>query len=439
MGCAGSTSSTAEAASTAPLAKTPNVNGSAPPSSSNNGGGGGKTRKKTIQELREATGTPSMSTPGKSAAAGAGGSVRASWGLSRSFRLDDDAVDEFARNYLDAIAPKDQYGKDVPRDALVEDCMSLFKEWPRGEGPGELLSKPVPLSPEHTPIAARGVKVSWLLAAWSVLKNNTKKMFVPTRAFVEHFVRPLLRKENATAFLELVPPAFRAAPHAYMCHAWDGWLRQVLFLSDLVTREWPADSAVWIDVFALPQKAEPNGSNALALVEQTKDTIAAIKRTLVVLPGDGHDRFAVLPLYRSWCLFEIAMTPPGALQSKIGLHGDLGDVDFHKRVADRILSFTWGQAVATLADDKRVIDQFVSEKLEGGAAAGEATVRALCHDAFQQRYANVTSPVQIKSGLGRYSSLSDVYNLDRNSLRSQADARESGDGGSSAPGPQPDF
>jgi len=140
------------------------------------------------------------------------------------------------------------------------------------------------------------------------------------------FIRPLLLEQvgDFTLF-DYIPLEFRGKPFCYVSHAWDGWLKQALFLPDHVIRDWPADAAVWMDIFALHQvETLPRG----IMTEEIRNIVVQIANTLLILPGDGLPSFALLPGFRSWCLFEIAFTPVNCINYRMGMHGDLGDAEF---------------------------------------------------------------------------------------------------------------
>jgi hypothetical protein len=377
---------------------------------------GGNKRKPTITELRERVGSSQVSSTNSLPYGGIGGGIGGNGGSSNNANknVDEVAIEQFANSYCDRVRPKDQFNNEIKRENIVSDCLHFFRTWPRGEGPGALLPEPIPDT--STKLEDRGVKVLWLMAAWTHLRASTKKMFVPTRAFADVFVHDLLLKHNAKDLYEFIPLAYRKKADVYICHGWDGWFRQIMFLSEITIKDWPADPAVWIDIFAI--NLSEKGPNT-DLIKPIQDVIMNIGKTLVVFPGDGSPDFAVLPIHRSWCLFEIACTPVGKLQTKIGLHGDLGDVAFHKAVAEKIDNFSIAHGKSTYDTDKKTIDKLLPTlSSQNGNPNVDELVKQLCRDAFAERYANVTSPdLKIKPtnkpGLGRFSSLSDVYDDDR--------------------------
>jgi len=298
-------------------------------------------------------------------------------------------------------------GRDpVTVDMVLKDALAALRTWPRGDQAGQLLVRP---EPSNVPIAKRGVKVSWLLGAWQHLTGSTQKHLISTRMFVELLVRPILVNEGveSLSLFDFIPPAFRADPNVFVSHAWDGYFRHLLFYPESLKKVWPTDCALWLDIFAYSQLDD--GPNPERL-EEVKQTIQSIGRTVVVFPGDGTPEFAILPATRSWCVFEMLSSKRESIDFRVGLHGDLDDVDFHHGVLNLIDGLTVQSATTSFVSDKRAI--------EGALALNDVTntnLKSLTRLAFAKRYEGVPTSPRLSSRLsdrsmgGRLDSMSDIY------------------------------
>lgn len=228
--------------------------------------------------------------------------------------------------------------------------------------------------------------------------------------FVELLVRPLLSEEGTDCLLDYVPVQFRSEfPHVFVSHAWDGMLKHILFFPENLKRQWPADCGVWIDVFALQQLDD--GPN-FDMVTEIKDLVRDIGTTVVVFPGDGTAEYALLPVLRSWCVFEMFCTAKDSLHFRTGLHGDLNDADFHNSILAYIDTLSIAGLQSTYESDDRAISQHL--RLDG--ADVDCLLKQWCKLAMARRYEavpvtpNLARRISTASvRLSRFSSLSDIY------------------------------
>ena len=98
-------------------------------------------------------------------------------------------LEQHVRYYVQQnIAPRNTYLKRRAFEAVcrhrLRACHKFLSAWPRGSGLGELLVDPVV---DDTPARDRGVCANW----WQAVV--TRAAFVPTRVFVEAFVKPITR------------------------------------------------------------------------------------------------------------------------------------------------------------------------------------------------------------------------------------------------------
>ena len=118
---------------------------------------------------------------------------------------------------VEALRPDDteRLTAEYMRATTTRACRELLAAWPRGDGPGELLHDPLI---DTTPPRERGVMEEWWAAVCS------RAPFVPTRIFVEAFVKPVT-KASCCALWFFIPPQFRANPTppngVFISHAWD--------------------------------------------------------------------------------------------------------------------------------------------------------------------------------------------------------------------------
>jgi len=145
----------------------------------------------------------------------------------------------------------------------------------------------------------------------------------------------------------------------------------------------------WIDGFAITQHPIRNCSSvcdAHPEVRQIGDIINQISRTLLVLPGAGEPALALRPCLRSWCLYEIANTPLGALTVELGAaHSDMA---LHKRYRQAINTLSVHSATATFNDDKVMVDQLLDEKF-GSHEAVDTMLKKVLLEVFHHCYAEV--------------------------------------------------
>lgn len=366
---------------------------------------------------------------------------------SSLFRVDRNKALKLSREWVFNFNLKHS-GEKVKAEEVVSDTVKLLQRWPRGQGAGELLLTP---SPNRQPIEKRGVKLSWLQAAWNYMVSSTEKHLISTRMFVELMVRPLLveggPESDHLCLLDFVPLAFRAEPNIYVCHTWDGYFRHLLVFPENVKKNWPADSSCWLDFFSIPQADE--GPNA-DLLSDVKKTIQTIGRTVVVFPGDGTPDFAILPVKRSWCVYEIVTSERDAIDFRVGLHGDLDDVEFHTAVVQLIEDLDVAQCKASYeSDETKLIDEMRETRKDTEL---NSKLKAICRQAFAKRYEAVPMTPKITqrveradsrlsngSNRGRINSLSDLYSINLREVQVSAEAQAPEASQSSNPNPNPNF
>ena len=237
-------------------------------------------------------------------------------------------------------------------------CRMFLSAWPRGSGLGELLMKPLV---DDTRVSHRGVCEEWWRAVVA------RAAFVPTRIFVEAFVKPLTRAARCALWF-FVPPQYRKRPEppngVFISHAWD------LSMWDIRPDR---GSIMWLDTIAIVQHRAPVGASALAeeafpeLLELVP-TLKAINNTLLILGGGSMGCGpSLLPLGRSWCCFELAHTPKDSLRVRIGWA--IWSLMAAKRVRDSINAIDIAQAEAFDAADKKMIDKLVLKSFGSFACA----------------------------------------------------------------------
>jgi hypothetical protein len=244
-------------------------------------------------------------------------------------------------------------------------CDLCLSAWPRGTGAGELLERPIV---DDTPPRHRGVSAEW----W--LEVARRAPFVPTRIFVEAFVKPVT-KADLCALWFFIPERFRAKPQdspggVFISHAWD------LAMWDI--RPDPG-SVIWLDTLAIVQhRAEvPEGAPAKDAYPELMDlcpTVQSIANTLLILGGDVH---GLLPLRRSWCCYELAHTPKGRLRVRAGW----SDWNYRgqQEIRQGIDSLDMSTAQAFDQADKQMIDELVVESFGSFDKANDVVRASVLH------------------------------------------------------------
>lgn len=102
---------------------------------------------------------------------------------------------------------------------LARGSCNRLAEWPRGDAAGELLLMP---AYDGQQVADRGVTPEWCQA---VIERPSIGS-VPTRVFVA-IVKLLTARHRCTLY-DLIPHRFRATPHTFVSHSWDGHLADCL-------------------------------------------------------------------------------------------------------------------------------------------------------------------------------------------------------------------
>lgn len=342
--------------------------------------------------VESSTASSSAQTSTAGGVAGSGGGKRNLLSSSASFNYDETRTQELLSDWIkrNNLNSKEWNDRIKEPGSVLGDCLSFFKGWPRGEGAGELTMKPGG-SAARAPLGSRGVRLEWLQACFTRMRTVTKKSRVPTRAFVELFVRYFLKSNNAANDDELclhdfIPAKYRCEPSAYVSHPWDGWLRHVLFLPDSLKESvWGSTQGeegnspgVWLDFISHSQLDDGPMDD---LVDAVGAIIKAIGKTIVVFPGDGpNSDFTLLPARRAWCVYEMSQST--ALFARVGLRGDLGDLSFHTRTNAAIEALDVRSALASYESDRKVLVR----KYEDRAASLEARLRDFCREAFADRY-----------------------------------------------------
>ena len=129
----------------------------------------------------------------------------------------------------------------------------LLAAWPRGTGRGELLWEP---EIDDTPARERGVDEAW----WAAVVSRAP--WVPTRLFVEAFVKPFTLAASVAIYF-FIPPAFRSKPApprgVFVSHA---WMMSTKEFFEVCLANMGDDDYGWIDIFVYPQFGEGDGSTA---------------------------------------------------------------------------------------------------------------------------------------------------------------------------------
>ena len=247
-------------------------------------------------------------------------------------------------------------------------CRLFLAAWPRGTAAGELLSEPII---DETPPRNRGVNAEW----W--MEVARRAAFVPTRIFVEAFVKPVTRAAQCALWF-FIPEQFRQTPDAsdgvFISHAWD------LSMWDIRPEE---GSIVWLDTLAVVQHRAvvPDGAPAEEAYPELLDlvpTVQMIANTLLILGGDAH---GLLPLARSWCCFEVAHTPPGKLRVRAGW--STWELDEQTEIRHGIDALDMAQAEAFDQDDKKMIDDLVVKKFGSFENANRVIRSSVLHGYFE--------------------------------------------------------
>ena len=359
----------------------------------------------------------------------------------RHLRVDRARLEEMVTQWVHKLKPQAAGSKDdLGVDAALADAARLCDGWPLGDGPGQLLPTPVG-DPDAHPVGERGISTIWLAAAWQMVRH----MSVPTRVFAELFV-PAWTESTQNALWFWVPERFRGRPTCFVSHSWDAWLRQTFYLTKGVERRvcefhdkknggggggadhsrdstWPCSSCTfenqplhtvcamcrrardvsgskhendggessgdnqqqlyaWLDTFAITQHRSKRQSQEISLIGKL---VRAIGVTVLVIPGTGTPDFAIKPISRSWCVYEIVHTPAGCLVPRAGLHPDIDDISFHQKLAAQIATCDVRGAEAFKLQDKAMIDNLVLEKC-GSFESADHIVRVAMLRAFAERY-----------------------------------------------------
>lgn len=276
------------------------------------------------------------------------------------------AVDDWIRSFHDQHDTG--WGKSHFRQSCYDSCEALLCHWPRGDGPGDLLGTPIV---DETPVGERGVAVEWLAAVHARMQRQQLGEMVPTRVFVEGFVKPTTMEHKVSLYF-FVPPAFRQPPTSFVSHAWDGLMSHWLHaLGSLGT-------AAWLDVFAITQ----HSGNSTEVAEIGR-IVEAISNTQLVMPGCGEPYESMRPIMRSWCIYEIVFSPPGCLHVIVGTNN--WKEYRHREQAQSIAEFSVATAEAFDPADKVMIDQLVLDRFQSFDNADEL-VRGLLYAGFYSHY-----------------------------------------------------
>ena len=278
------------------------------------------------------------------------------------------------------------HGEHCPKDGRFElareHSLRGLPRIPRGDGAGEFLTSP---QRSDVPPEARGVSREWLNAFLTWLHIN--RLFrLPTRIFVECFVR-LVTATHGCALFDLVPIAYRCAPQAYSCHAWDDSLFAVLAANQ---------QAAWLSFIAINQHAPRGLVGQPSLAMQLGACIDACESVVVCLPGRGDPMAALRPLLRTWCLAEICGarenendTDPYAPRRDAPLRFAFGgvddDVERHRAIADAVHALSSEAATAEDVAEDAELKRLLREA-HGGYASIDTKLRELVRKAFFEHY-----------------------------------------------------
>ena len=130
-----------------------------------------------------------------------------------------------------------------------------------------------------------------------------------------------------------------------------------------------------------PQLMTASAEEAYPELLDLVPTIEAIQNTLLVV-GGGYNVPAVslMPLARSWCLYEIAHTPPGALRVHVGWSP--WRLVEQQRVKFGIDCLDVAKAQSFDPKDKRMIDMRVIDSFGTFERANEQIRAAVLHGYF---------------------------------------------------------
>ena len=255
----------------------------------------------------------------------------------------------------------------------------------RGSGAGELLEVPIR---SDTPIEERGVSVEWL-SAFAMWMVESRLFKLPVRVLVEAFVQLITLEHGGCALFDFIPPAFRAVPQIFACHAFDDDV-----FSLLAALSAPR-VAPWISFVAV-------GSGEIYPSRVAVCVAACPLGVLVCLGGRGEPHEALRPLLRLWCLLEICTAPepdqsgvanstdpyaPAAPLPKLrfALGGIDEDVERHRAFVSALDALSSEHALASDELAATEIKRLLRDG-HGGYGSVDAKVRELGRGAFFAYY-----------------------------------------------------
>lgn len=289
--------------------------------------------------------------------------------------------------------------KGITEESLRWTCHLICARFPRGSHCGALLWDPVM---DDTPLEQRGVSMQWLQSVYAWMQpvlQSKEGCNLPTRLFVALFVEPLILQSTATLEQQqpiplyyFVPIQFRGKPQVFLSHAWDSWLRQLLYWDStslpgrLAKKRGLSNTFLWLDAFAVVQDA--GSDKQQKEVAQIGRVVRSIGQTCLVLPGHGTIHFALLPARRSWCCLEIAYSQN--LSARVDItHHQLQqpphhNTSFHQSLIDEISQLKCSDAETSNDNEKKAIQGLLDQDF--GLGRVDHLVQRSILKAFYEQY-----------------------------------------------------
>ena len=126
-----------------------------------------------------------------------------------------------------------------------------------------------------------------------------------------------------------------------------------------------------MDLLALRQRPASTTASDPQASADVRSAVGTIGRTCVVCPAADP----LLPFLRSWCVFEMALTPLHVLDIHIGW--GVWDLSVHEELRSSVERLDVSQAEAFSPADKLMIDQLVQTKFGSLAEASVQLRRAI--------------------------------------------------------------
>jgi len=284
------------------------------------------------------------------------GSTKSTYSVEYS-RQPDFGYEEFLRIHLkmwcESFWGDENFGSRMwgGEHTAISMCLTMFGSWPRGHGPGQLLSEPFN---DNRPVQERGISKEWLSAVWEW--NETYMWWTPqTRVWISCFVKPITAAFGCSLY-DFVPLEYRQPPDCFLSHSWDLALHCIF---KAAAGDWNATS-YWIDGFAINQHAYGDDIGKIG------EIVNSISNTVVILRGEGPPSENLRCMYRSWCIYEITHTPDGCL--KCAITAQNGN---HEEYSEAVRAVDIQQAEATFPEDKEMIDKLVLDRFSDFEVAND--------------------------------------------------------------------